>query len=435
MTARPAATEDFPAIRALYAELAWGLENVSDDPALWEAVRASGTVEQDENGEATEIVGVFQDVTEQQRAEQDLRSTNETLERRMTELEMRSRMMGLMSDLGDMLQSALDLVEAQEVLRVLLPRVFNGLSGVLYLQDPETQTQARAAVWGRARGLWRTAEPSTCWAVRRGTTHTVRRDGALRCRHIGDVPGGSRCVPLMAHGQLVGLLVLIAFDEREDRFLDGLDGFAGNVADQIALAVSNVRLRDRLRQQSLRDQLTGLYNRRFFDDWLGKQISQVHRHGGKLSVAMLDIDHFKRFNDTHGHLTADRLLQAFSRVLERTIRAEDVVCRWGGEEFVLAMPDAGVDGAKRAIRRIQAAVSRIELADDSGCRIDPPTLSSGIATFPEHATDQDRLLHRADLALYDAKRSGRDRALSYGELSLLEGADDDGAEGETAEVA
>ena len=378
-------------------------------------VRSSGMVATDDEGEPSEIIGVFQDITELTRSEQELRRANETLERRMAELEERSAMMTAMSELGDMLQSAIDLEESKEVLRALLPRIFHEVSGVVYLRDVESGDQTRAASWGGLDGGWRTAEPGSCWAVRRGTTHTVRRDGVLRCRHLAGVPGGSRCVPMMAHGQLVGLLVLTAATEREEQSLEGLGGFAATVADQIALAVSNVRLRDRLRQQSLRDQLTGLYNRRFLDDWLAKQLSQAARSKGSVGVAMLDLDHFKRFNDTFGHLAADRLLSAFADVLQTTMRSEDVVCRWGGEEFLVAMPGASASEVQTALHRIQEGLACVEVRDDDGVRVSPPTLSAGVATFPDNATGRESLLFQADKALYDAKSSGRNRVVVAGE--------------------
>ena len=332
----------------------------------------------------------------------------------MAELEERSLMMSSMSELGDMLQSAIDIEESKDVLRALLPRIFRDISGVVYLLEGESNSQHLAASWGSLSGGWRGAEPSTCWAVRRGTEHVVGDDGTLRCRHLDEVPGGSRCVPMMAHGQLVGLLVLVANGVKQESLLKTLGNFPGTVADQIALAVANVRLRDRLRQQSLRDQLTGLYNRRFFDDWLAKQLSQVRRSDGQIGIAMMDLDHFKRFNDTYGHLVADRLLVSFSEMLGATLRDEDVVCRWGGEEFLLAMPGAGSEEMKGVLKRIQDNLMRLEIRDDEGIRIPPPTLSAGIATCPENARGHEALLYKADAALYQAKRSGRNRFVVTG---------------------
>jgi len=373
-------------------------------------VLSSGLVQVDEEGDPYELIGVFQDITDITRAEQELRRANDDLERRMGELETRSDMMGWISELGDMLQSALDLDESREVLQALLPRIFSGLSGVVYLRDDERGGQRKIVAWGPLEGPWRNTEPDTCWAVRRGTVHEVPADGTLRCRHLPGVPAGSRCAPLMAHGQLVGLLVL-ASNTPKDHRLEMLGSLSAMVAEQIALAVSNLRLRDRLRQQSLRDQLTGLYNRRFFDDWLSKQLYQAKRQGSTVGIAILDLDHFKRFNDTFGHLAADRLLVKFSEVLQQSIRAEDVVCRWGGEEFVLAMPSAGEDGVPIIVARIQEALANIEMRDDNGVRVSPPTLSAGISCYPIHARKHEALLHIADKALYTAKSAGRNRAV------------------------
>jgi len=312
-----------------------------------------------------------------------------------------------MSELSDLLQSAIDVDECMDVLRGGLPDVFAGTSGMLYLREPETGIQTKAVDWGATTGPWRQSEPSLCWAVRRGADHLVRSDGSLRCRHLQGVEGSSRCVPMMAHGQLVGLLIFIADDTWDEASLEAVGDFTNSVADQIALAIANVRLRERLRHQSLRDQLTGLYNRRFFDDWLAKQLCQVRRNAGTLGVALIDIDHFKRFNDTHGHLIADRMLVGLSRLLEKTVRSEDVVCRWGGEEFVIAMPGADEGAVKQVVGRIQDALCQLEILDDEGIRVSPSTISAGVACFPRSAVQQEPLLRRADQALYRAKSGGR----------------------------
>lgn len=369
-------------------------------------VLSSGVVQLDDEGEPFGIIGVFQDITELLRAEGELRAANAALERRMVELELRSDMMEWISQLGDMLQSSLDIEESHEVLGVLLPRIFRGLSGVVYLRDENRPEQVPVARWGALQGPWQSADPSSCWAVRRGSAHAVGVDGQLRCRHLAGLPSCSRCVPLMAHGQLVGLLVL-ASSPAQAGALEMLGGLAAMVAEQIALAVSNIRLRERLRQQSLRDQLTGLYNRRFFDDWLTKQISLVQRQSGQLGVAILDLDHFKRFNDTHGHLVADQVLVRFSALLQDSVRAEDVVCRWGGEEFLIAFPGTSMAQVCGVLERILAALIRLEIHDGEGNRISMPTFSAGLACLPDHATHQEQLIRLADLALYKAKNSGR----------------------------
>ncbi|MFK7927258.1 MAG: diguanylate cyclase [Myxococcota bacterium] len=395
--------------RALHetGEFTFRLRIVRENDGAIRTVSSSGQVQYDDEGQPTEIVGVFQDITDIASAEHELRTVNTHLTQRMAELEARSAMTARMSELGDLLQSAVDVEECKEVLQVSLPQVFNGLSGTLYLRDPETGTQSKAVDWGPLEGDWRDADPSVCWAVRRGATHVVDAAGVLRCRHLSGVSLGTRCVPMMAQGQLVGLLVLAAGTQAQEDALATVGDFSSNVADQIALGIANVRLRERLRHQSLRDQLTGLHNRRFFDGWMAKQLSQVRRSAGTLGIAVIDIDHFKRFNDSHGHIAADRMLIGFARLLEQSLRAEDVVCRWGGEEFVVAMPGAESEAVKGVIQRIQAALSQLEVLGDNGIPVPPPTVSAGVASFPWSASQQNQLLFCADQALFRAKEAGR----------------------------
>lgn len=375
------------------------------------SVYCSGAVQKDEDGNPIELIGVFQDVTHITAAEKKLRGVNASLQRRMKDLERRSHLTASTSELVDMLQAALDIEEAREVIDALLPQVFRKLSGVLYLVDPDTGIYSQATHFGSRDASWKHAEPHNCWALRRGTEHHVAPHGRLRCRHLHDVNMTSRCIPLMAQGQTVGLLVVAATNNDEEKRLGALSTAIKTVADQIAMAIANVRLRDRLQQQSLRDQLTGLYNRRFFDDWLSKQLSQSKRTGSPLGLALLDLDHFKRFNDTHGHMCADRLLVAFSTMVRSTIRDGDVVCRWGGEEFLMAMPNANAHEVARTLKRVQERLAQLEIRDDTGVRVSPTTLSAGIVCSPTHGDNPDELLFTADAALYEAKHQGRDRCI------------------------
>lgn len=398
---------------------AFTLRLIRADTGETRLVRSSGTVQCGEDGTPYAIVGVFQDITELTDNERRLSEANRSLHARMSELEERSEALQTMSTLGDMLQSALDVAESQEVLRALLPEIFRGLPGLVYLTDSESEGHHPVASWGDLAGAWRRADPASCWAVRRGMSHAVPECGSLRCRHLEGVTYGSRCVPMLAHGKLVGLLVLAAGTPEQQHRLEALENFPSTVANQIALAVSNLRLRDRLRQESLRDQLTGLYNRRFLDDWLNKQLSHSERTNAPISVAMLDLDHFKRFNDAHGHLVADELLVRFGEILSANVRSGDVACRWGGEEFVVAMPDCAPEQLEGVLRRIQADLALIHIEDEAGLPVQPPTLSAGIASFPADAARAGQLLQCADQALFTAKSEGRNRFIRHRRPSSL----------------
>jgi diguanylate cyclase (GGDEF)-like protein len=179
------------------------------------------------------------------------------------------------------------------------------------------------------------------------------------------------------------------------------------LADQVALALSNLSLRDVLRQQALRDPLTGLYNRRHLDAALARELERTAEHQTPLSLIIADIDHFKRINDTWGHAAGDAVLQMVAQALSHQVRSTDVVCRMGGEEFVLVLPDTPLEVASRRAERVRALL-------ESTCALqDPPvgrvTVSLGVAAAPAHGQTSGALLAAADAALYRAKAAGRNR--------------------------
>jgi diguanylate cyclase (GGDEF)-like protein len=170
-----------------------------------------------------------------------------------------------------------------------------------------------------------------------------------------------------------------------------------------------LRLRDELLEQATHDSLTGLHNRRYMEEWLRQELHRARRHERRIGVIMLDIDHFKRINDRLGHEAGDIVLRELAGVVRRASRGSDVVCRYGGEELVVLMPEASFADAARKADELRAAVAAMRL-ECQGRPVGPLAISLGVSGFPEHAQDADTLLRRADEALYAAKQAGRDRA-------------------------
>jgi diguanylate cyclase (GGDEF)-like protein len=181
-------------------------------------------------------------------------------------------------------------------------------------------------------------------------------------------------------------------------------------ANLTALVLNNAQLREALREQSIRDPLTGLYNRRYMQEMLSQHISRVTRHLRPLGVIMIDIDGFKNFNDTHGHAAGDALLRELGRFLQTRVRLEDVACRYGGEEFILILPESTLEGAQKRAEQLRQEANGLR-ARDAGQTIEGITLSLGVAVYPMHARTKDALLRAADAALYRAKREGRNRVV------------------------
>jgi diguanylate cyclase (GGDEF)-like protein len=255
--------------------------------------------------------------------------------------------------------------------------------------------------------------PGDCWALRRGQPHHVDgRSGGQRCAHIdhsGSVAGISTlCVPLVAQGDTVGLLHVSAMPGAGDD--DNEAELVTSVGEQLAMAMANLRLRETLRVQSLRDPLTGLFNRRYLEENLARELQRCERRSLPLSLLMLDVDNFKRFNDQHGHAAGDAVLSHVGRTLEALVRGEDLACRYGGEEFTLILPEADAATAiarAETIRRTVAMTTLLHMGQTLG----PVTMSIGVASFPADGATPEVLLGLADASLYRAKAEGRDRVV------------------------
>ena len=178
------------------------------------------------------------------------------------------------------------------------------------------------------------------------------------------------------------------------------------------MAIANVKLREQLRDQSIRDVLTGLFNRRYMLETLRRELARAARVKQSVSILSIDIDHFKKFNDNHGHDAGDTVLRAFGGCLEKHFREEDVPCRFGGEEFVVLLPGATADDAARRADSLRVEVEALTLRylDGTLPRI---TISVGVAEFPRSGDNPETVLKAADDALYRAKDNGRNRVEIY----------------------
>ena len=241
----------------------------------------------------------------------------------------------------------------------------------------------------------------------------------MRCDHLESPAAGfSICVPFGVSEGMPGLLTLEGSalsgspGEAEEARLADLLALATAAAEHAALAVANLELREKLREQAIRDPLTGLYNRRFLEESLRNEIRRLGRRGDTLGVLMIDLDHFKLFNDTLGHEAGDVLLRALGRFLSAHVRAEDVACRYGGEEFTILMPSAGEEQLLRRAEELRSLASDVG-GHASGAPPRLVTLSIGAALFPRHGSTPEALLRAADEALYRAKGEGRDGSGSH----------------------
>ena len=362
------------------------------------------------------------EIDERSRISEELESTNAKLTTWVRELETRNREIALLNQMGDMLQACRTLDETFGVIAETLAGLLPSEPGALYMLRSSENLLELVAQWGDFKGSAELFPPEDCWGLRRGNAHRVEKPGSGQaCAHIRTRPPfGALCVPMMGQGEVLGMLHLSfagpapghATDEHSRR-LEAMERLALTVADHLSLALANLKLRERLQEMSVRDPLTGLYNRRYMQETLEREIKRAQRDSKPISLLMLDVDHFKVVNDTHGHDAGDLVLKSLARFLAGNLRGEDVACRYGGEEFILIMPglslaDSGIKAEH--IRRGVESSLQVPYLDQTLS----VTVSIGVASFPEHGTQVDQLISMVDDALYAAKNSGRNRIVKAG---------------------
>jgi diguanylate cyclase (GGDEF)-like protein len=327
-------------------------------------------------------------------------------------LEQRSRELDLLNRMGELLQACVTEDEAYAVVGRFVGQFFPDYAGAVFVMSASRNVVEARAVWGITPSPeWSIFKPEECWALRRGRIHVVESTGAgLLCSHLPQPhPSAYLCIPLIAQGESLGVLYLGARTSADARS-ESHQRLASTVADQLGLAVANLKLRETLRNQSIRDPLTGLFNRRYLEETLERELRRAERSHGALGIVMLDLDRFKQFNDTFGHEVGDVLLREMGRLLQTAVRGGDVACRYGGEEFVLVLPDAEAEVTRQRAERICDAVKHLYISHQ-GQSVGSVSVSAGVAAFPAHGTTAEALVQAADAALYRAKAEGRDRVI------------------------
>ena len=333
------------------------------------------------------------------------------------QIESRERETLLLQQMGDLLQACLSLKEAIAVITSLAVRILPARTGRLFLMKTSRDHLDLAAAWGEGDPTQSTSfRPEECWALRRGRIHGMNEGNpGVPCQHLpACCRGPFVCIPLLAHGETVGVMHLEWHppgEGHDERTAQRQDRLARALAEHIALALGNLRLRDMLRDQSIRDQLTGLFNRRYLEETLGREIRRADRMGQPVGVIMFDLNHFKQLNDRLGHDAGNAVLKELGPLVSAALRRSDMACRYGGEEFVLILPEASLDATQKRAEYIWAAIRRTQLVH-RGHIIGPVTASIGVAVFPDHGTTEEALLRAADDALYAAKNRGKDQIVT-----------------------
>lgn len=342
------------------------------------------------------------------RTESSLREAMDMMEQHNGETKLVGRM-------GDYLRGCREREEVYKVISESMPLLFPTSWGSISVFNEKHDMLVPAMTWGKLpEGIVLEFDAEDCWALRQGRGHLVLPDNsAPTCEHLREVDSKnvSFCLPMQAQGETIGQIYFGA-DVDDAKYIGRHEmGTMRRITEQISLALANLDLQQALKEQSIRDPMTKLYNRRYLEETFSREISRMQRSGKNLSVLIMDIDHFKKVNDTYGHDAGDAVLTAFARVLSQKSRKEDIACRMGGEEFVLVLTDAPGELAVERAEDIREAASILSIKH--GGRTIGVTVSIGVSIYPTHGETPEDLIKNADKALYQAKNGGRNRVVVF----------------------
>jgi diguanylate cyclase (GGDEF)-like protein/PAS domain S-box-containing protein len=382
-----------------------------DGTHLW--VMDNSRSVRDSNGQVISFQGSLEDITERKRFEDEGQQTTAQLATWVDELKLRNRESFLLNTMGELLQSCLTIDEMTKVIAQSASEIFQGQAGAFYLYKKSVNLLETVATWGSGLRSEVIFAPDGCWGLRRGRPHVVADSQVkLRCRHIIAQEGQEGllpylCVPMTAQGETLGLLYV---ESRDAKMIEYRSSLAANFAERIALALANLRLRESLRTQAIRDPLTNLFNRRYMEETLERELRRAIRHRHSIGLIMIDADHFRTVNNTVGHAAGDAMLLAMARFLQGQIRLEDTPCRYGGDEFVLILPDSTVEDTYKRAEQLRQGIKQITI-QHAGRILGTVTISLGVAGYPEHGTTVEEVLLAADKAMFRAKEGGRDQTI------------------------
>ncbi len=396
-----------------YLEIDYRIQDLHNK---WRWIHTRDTpFEYNPDGIVTKILGLAVDITERKNIELELRDVNIQLADKIAALETRHQEMIQLGKFNDFLSICLSLDEVITVLPDLICSIFPDTSGAIFMNNIEDDLLVRVVFWGEEKysSLYLTSEQ--CWGLRRGNLYTAdKAKEKLFCHHLQEqfLPNNSLCVPLTAQGKNIGLFSI--FDNNNQLIQPQKKSLLETLSKQIALAFANINIQEDLHNQSLKDSLTNLYNRRYLEKYLHKEISKSLVNKTSLGLAMIDVDRFKCVNDTYGHPAGDYVLQQLAHFLNTQVTDKGIACRYGGEEMTLVFTQIDSENLEQQLEKIRKQVKNLDLYYE-GKRLDSISVSIGFALCPDHGTNVTTIIKKADQALYNAKNAGRDCLKIYKE--------------------
>lgn len=362
----------------------------------------------DAGGVHTHFISTMRDISERKALEEQNEEMRQAEALRQSERQ-------LLALTSEWLYSAKSFDELLMVVRRAMHTLIPEADGALYIYGAQRMTLDLVASWGTIPDFPDHILPDDCWALRRGRAYAYGlKPIQFPCDHVHKADTPYFCLPIIAHGETIGLMHIIFDGFEEDGLMRHMRAeVLGNrwdisliCAEQISLAAANVRLRHELQERSMRDALTGLWNRRWFGEQATRDLANAERDGADLSLIALDVDHFKRFNDQFGHDAGDLVLREVAKLMTPLTEQNIYPCRMGGEEFTLLCPGLDTARARDIAETLRQQVAGLKL-DAGGVTLPTVTVSCGIASYPQDARALDPLIKSADRALYKAKESGR----------------------------
>ena len=376
--------------------------NIKKDGSIF-PVRLLASVLKDPGGLPVAVVTMCEDISEYKRSAEEVRR--------------HTRELSLLNRLSDALQECEEEKQSYQVVADACQQLFPGESGCLCILNPETARMEVVAFWGEAPAPTRSSIKNI--SKEPGMLQTEwEKEFSFLCPHrLYNLHHECLSLPIVISDEIMGLLSLCfqstvkAAQEDKQRSLTAKEQQAvlSRVCRHYALTLANLRLREQLRVEAMHDALTGLYNRRYMEDSFERETHRARRYNGHIGIIMIDIDHFKLFNDLHGHKVGDMVLRELGRFLKENVRGEDIACRYGGEEFMLILPNASLEASKQRAEELRRGVKSLKiLHKDQEFRI---SISAGVAALPDHGSNIREVVDHSDLALYQAKTKGRDQVI------------------------
>jgi diguanylate cyclase (GGDEF)-like protein len=357
---------------------------------------------------------LIRDVVRRGRFEDQISEANERLRLTVQRLEEQAWESRLLIAARDEVSLCLDVEQAEAVTVRYLEQLLPGTGGNVSIVNNARQTLESVATWGGVDSvIFDGFPPESCCAVRSGRLRWRRPERSeVHCTHFaGKAPERYVCLPLTAHGETLGVITVECPTQEVATLAELRESTLASLGEMAAMAIAGLNLRQKLESQSIRDGLTGLFNRSFMEVALEREMSRAGRQEKQVAVLMADIDHFKSINDNYGHDAGDVVLRGVAETMRLAVRSEDTVCRFGGEEFIIIMPEISTSAAMDRAEVLRRMVNDLSLRYQ-GQALPQVTMSVGVAMYPDNSDNAYELLRSADHAMYAAKHKGRNRVVA-----------------------